>query len=58
MLLNDMSGNPQQRMSKIAMAFVFGAITSTFSAGLALYILMGRVFGFVQTKLMHFFKLV
>jgi YidC/Oxa1 family membrane protein insertase len=58
MLMNDMSGNPQQRMSKIAMAFVFGAITSTFSAGLALYILMGRVFGFVQTKLMHFFKLV
>lgn len=58
MLLQDTSGNPQQRMSKIFMAFVFGAITSSFSAGLTLYILMGRIFNFIQTRLMHFFKLV
>jgi YidC/Oxa1 family membrane protein insertase len=58
MLIQDTSGNPQQRMSKITMAFVFGAFTSSFSAGLTLYILMGRVFGFIQTRLMHFFKLV
>ncbi len=58
MLLNDTSGNPQQRMSKIMMAFVFGAFTSTLSAGLTLYFLMGRIFGFIQTRLMHFFKLV
>ena len=58
MLMQDMNGNPQQRMSKIFMAFVFGAITSSFSAGLTLYILMGRVFGFMQARMMHFFKLV
>ena len=58
MLISDIKGNPQQRMSKILMAFVFGAATSTFSAGLTLYILMGRVFGFTQAKIMHFFKLV
>lgn len=58
MLVQDTSGNPQQRMSKIVMAFVFGAFTSSFSAGLTLYILMGRVFNFIQTRLMHFFKLV
>jgi YidC/Oxa1 family membrane protein insertase len=58
MLLNDTSGNPQQRMTKIAVAFAFGAATATFAAGLTLYILIGRILGFVQTKMMHFFKLV
>jgi YidC/Oxa1 family membrane protein insertase len=58
MLMQDMKGDPQQRMSKIAMAFVFGAFTTTFAAGLALYFLMGRVFGFVQVKMMNYFKLV
>ena len=58
MLMQDMKGDPQQRMSKIAMAFVFGAITSSFSAGLTLYICMSRFFGFVQTKIMNYFKLV
>lgn len=57
-LMHDMNGNPQQRMSKIAMAFVFGAFTSTFSAGLALYFLMSRFFSLVQAKITHFFKLV
>jgi len=58
MLMGDTSGNSQQRMTKIAMAFVFGAFTSTFAAGLTLYFLMGRIFSFIQTRLMHFFKLV
>lgn len=58
MLMQDMKGDAQQRMSKIAMAFVFGALTSSFAAGLTLYILMGRVFGFIQAKIMTYFKLI
>lgn len=51
-------GDPQQKMTKTVMAFVFGALTAGFSAGLTLYILAGRVFGFIQAKLMNYFKLV
>lgn len=58
MLMNDISGDPQQRMSKIAMAFVFGAISATFSAGLTLYICMSRAFSFIQARIMSYFKLV
>lgn len=58
MLMQDMKGDPQQRTTKIAMAFVFGAVTSTFSAGLTLYICLSRVFGFAQTKIVNYFKLV
>jgi len=58
MLAQDVKGDPQQRMTKIAMALVFGAITSSFSAGLSLYICMSRIFGFVQSKIMNYFKLV
>jgi YidC/Oxa1 family membrane protein insertase len=58
MLIQDIKGDPQQRMSKIAMAFVFGAITSSFSAGLTLYICMSRLFSFIQAKIMNYFKLV
>lgn len=58
MLMQDIKGDPQQRMSKIVMAFVFGAITSTFAAGLTLYICLGRFFGFIQAKTMNYFKLV
>ena len=58
MLAQDIKGDSQQRMSKIVMAFVFGAITATFAAGLTLYILMGRIFGFAQAKIMNYFKLV
>lgn len=52
------AGDPQQRMTKTVMAFVFGALTAGFSAGLTLYILAGRVFGFIQSKIMTHFKLV
>jgi len=58
MLMQDTKGDAQQRMSKTLMAVVFGALTAGFSAGLTLYILAGRVFGFIQSKLMKFFKLV
>lgn len=58
MLAQDIKGDPQQRMSKIAMAVVFGVFSATFSAGLTLYICMSRIFGFVQSKLMNYFKLV
>jgi membrane protein insertase Oxa1/YidC/SpoIIIJ len=58
MLVQDTKGDPQQRMSKIAMAFVFGALTASFSAGLTLYICSGRIFGFIQSKIMSYFKLV
>ena len=59
MLIQDINtSDPQQRMSKIMMAFLFGAITSSFSAGLTLYICMSRIFGFIQSKIMNYFKLV
>jgi YidC/Oxa1 family membrane protein insertase len=58
MLIQDTKGDAQQRMSKTVMAFVFGALTASFSAGLTLYILSGRVFGFIQSKIMTHFKLV
>lgn len=52
------TADPQQKMSKTVMAFVFGALTTSFSAGLTLYILASRVFGFIQAKIMNYFKLV
>ena len=58
MLAQDTKGDPQQRMSKIAMALLFGAFTATFSAGLTLYFCMGRIFSFIQSKIMNYFKLV
>lgn len=59
MLMQDTkTDDPQQKMSKRLMAFVFGAASATFSAGLALYILSNRVFGFIQARLMNYFKLV
>ena len=58
MLAPDGKVDPQQRMSKIMMAVVFGAVTTTFSAGLVLYIFLSRVFGFIQTRVMKYFKLV
>lgn len=58
MLVQDTKGDPQQRMSKIVMAIVFGGLTASFSAGLTLYICAGRVFGFIQSRLMAYFRLV
>lgn len=58
MLAQDTKGDQQQRMTKIAMAILFGIFSASFSAGLTLYICAGRVFGFIQSKLMAYFKLV
>lgn len=58
MLVQDTKGDQQQRMTKIMMACVFGALSTGFSAGLALYFFINRVFGFIQAKLMNYFKLV
>jgi YidC/Oxa1 family membrane protein insertase len=58
MLAPDGKVDPQQRMSKMLMAIIFGAITTSFSAGLVLYIFLGRIFGFIQARVMKYFKLV
>ena len=58
LLMQDTRGDSQQRVTKIIMAIVFGVISATFSAGLTLYICMSRVFGFIQTKITDYFKLV
>lgn len=58
MLAQDGKVDPQQRMSKILMAIVFGAFTTSFAAGLTLYIFLSRGFGFIQTRIMKYFKLV
>lgn len=59
MLMQDTKNDdPQQKMSKRMMAFVFGGVSATFSAGLALYVLSNRVIGFIQARLINYFKLV
>jgi len=58
MLAQDGKVDPQQRMTKFFAALVFGAVTASFSAGLALYICMNRAFGLAQTYIMKYFKLV
>lgn len=58
MLMQDLKGgDPQQRLTKMVMPFVFGFVTSSFSAGLVLYILMSRLFSVVQIRIMNYFKL-
>lgn len=51
MLAQAMMADQQHRMSMIAMAFVFGAISSSFSAGLALYIGVSTLLSVMQTYL-------
>lgn len=58
MLVQDGKADPQQRMSKIMMACVFGAFTSSFSAGLTLYIAAGRIIGLIQSRLVKYFNVV
>lgn len=57
MLGQDMKGDAQQRMAKIMMAFAFGAITSSFSAGLAIYIVSSRAMSMLQALVVKYFKL-
>jgi YidC/Oxa1 family membrane protein insertase len=59
MLLQDeKGGDPQQRMTKMLMAFVFGAITATLSAGLALYIFLVQLCGVIKARVIKRYKMV
>lgn len=58
LLQDDKGGDPQQRMTKMFMAFMFGAITATLSAGLTLYIFLGQLFGFMKARLIQHYKTV
>ena len=48
----------RQRVPVIAMAVAFGAVTSSMSAGLVMYIALSTLLNLVQTKLFKFFRLV
>jgi YidC/Oxa1 family membrane protein insertase len=54
MLAQAATTDSQQRMSVIAMAFVFGAFTASFSAGLALYICVSTILGVLQTRFVKY----
>jgi len=58
LLQDDKGGDPQQRMTKMVMAFVFGAVTAGFSAGLTLYICCGQTFGFIKARAIKYFNVV
>lgn len=57
MLAQAAISDSQQRMSVVAMAFVFGAFTTSFSAGLALYIFVSTLLGVLQTQLVKSLKI-
>ena len=52
------TADPKQRLSMVAMAFVFGAFTASFSAGLALYIGMSTLLSVAQTRILKFLNVV
>ncbi len=59
MLIQEGKGtDPQQRIAKIVMAFVFGAVTSSFSAGLTLYFASSRIFTLIQSMIVRSLRLV
>lgn len=58
MLLQASGADAQQRMTGIAMALVFGAVATSFSAGLALYIFVSTLLGVLQGYVVRVFKLV
>ncbi len=47
-----------QRMSLIAMAFIFGGFATTLSSGLVLYIAISTVLGVLQTAVLKYFKII
>lgn len=57
MLLQATTVEQKQRMQFIVMAFVFGALSISFSAGLCLYIFMSTFLGIVQTAIQNKLKL-
>ncbi len=58
MLAQAMFADKQQRMSLIAMALIFGAVTASLSSGLALYISVSTLLGVLQTRLLKYLKIV
>ncbi len=58
MLLQASGADAQQRITGIAMALVFGAVATSFSAGLALYIFVSTLLGVFQGYIVRVFKLV
>lgn len=56
MLFSVPSVDASQRLSIIMMAIIFGACATSFSAGLALYLASGTVFGVAQTYIVGLFK--
>lgn len=59
MILQTMSGasnDPKQMMSGLVVALIFGAFSSSFAAGLVLYICTFSVLGIIQTKVLKLIK--
>lgn len=57
MLLQATTVEQKQRMQFVAMAFIFGALSISFSAGLCLYIFMSTFLGVAQTSIQNKLKL-
>ena len=58
LLQDDKGGDQQQRTVKMGMAFFFGAITATMSAGLVLYIFLTQAFGAIKARMVKYYKTV
>jgi YidC/Oxa1 family membrane protein insertase len=58
MLMPEGKVDPQQRLAKVVMAVVFGAVTASFSAGLTLYFACNRIFSLLQAKIIRYINLV
>lgn len=56
MLAQAVTADAQQRLSLIAMAFIFGALSSNFAAGLALYFFVSTLLGVLQTNIVRYYK--
>lgn len=52
------AGDAKQRMPIIAMAFMFGAISSSMSAGLVMYIALSTLINMAQGRIFKLFRLV
>jgi YidC/Oxa1 family membrane protein insertase len=56
MLSSAVNADDKQKLSIIAMAFIFGAFTANFASGLALYIAVNTLFGIFQTHIAQYVK--
>lgn len=55
MLASALNADDKQKLSIIAMALFFGALTANFAAGLALYIAVNTLIGVMQTNITYYF---